>query len=226
MWIGEDMWAEPEQFAKSSLCRELDDYRMANIFISNDQGKSWTRRGGVIAYASDFDEQAIIERKDGSLLMYLRTDYGFAQTESFDQGRSWTGPLKTELDHASSRIFVKRLQSGKVLMIKHGDLSKRPEISADESGYKRPKRSHLSAYLSNDDGKSWYSGLLLDERDDVSYPDGFQAPDGRIFIAYDRKRIDGELLMAIFTEEDIEKGEFASKGSASKMSIKKTAALL
>jgi hypothetical protein len=37
-------------------------------------------------------------------------------------------------------------------------------------------RSHLTAYLSDDDGRSWHGGLLLDERNGVSYPDGVEEP--------------------------------------------------
>lgn len=45
---------------------------------------------------------------------------------------------------------------------------------------------------------------MLDERTGISYPDGFQAPDGTIFISYDRNRAtDGEILLARFTEDDI-----------------------
>jgi hypothetical protein len=45
---------------------------------------------------------------------------------------------------------------------------------------------------------------MLDERTGISYPDGFQAPDGSIYISYDRNRaIDGEILFAKFTEEDV-----------------------
>jgi hypothetical protein len=45
---------------------------------------------------------------------------------------------------------------------------------------------------------------MLDERTGISSPDGFQAPDGSIYISYDRNRAtDGEILFARFTEEDI-----------------------
>ncbi len=45
---------------------------------------------------------------------------------------------------------------------------------------------------------------MLDERKGISYPDGFQAPDGTIYISYDRNHsTDGEILMARFTEADI-----------------------
>jgi len=52
--------------------------------------------------------------------------------------------------------------------------------------------------------KSCKGGLVLDERKGVSYPDGFQAPDGTIYISCDRNRAtDGEILLARFTEDDI-----------------------
>ncbi len=61
--------------------------------------------------------------------------------------------------------------------------------------------------LSDDDGRTWSGGLLLDERVTVSYPDGVQADDGRIFIIYDRNRAtDRQVLMAVFNEEDVAAG--------------------
>lgn len=51
-------------------------------------------------------------------------------------------------------------------------------------------------------------GLMIDEREKVTYPDGVQSPDGTIYIIYDHQRTPlGEVLMATFTEEDIRAGE-------------------
>ena len=69
---------------------------------------------------------------------------------------------------------------------------------------RRTGRSHLTAFLSRDDGHSWVGGLLLDERDGVSYPDGVQAPDGAIHVIYDYDRRGAkEILKATFAESDI-----------------------
>ena len=74
-----------------------------------------------------------------------------------------------------------------------------------------PRRSHLMAFLSEDDGKTWQGGLILDERQGVSYPDGFQAPNGMIYILYDRNRYtDAEILLARFREEDVLEGRWSS----------------
>ena len=81
-------------------------------------------------------------------------------------------------------------------------------------------RVQLSAWLSEDDGKTWKGGLVLDERKGVSYPDGFQAPDGTIYISYDRNRAtDGEILLARFTEEDILAKKLVGSKSKLKMLI-------
>ena len=49
------------------------------------------------------------------------------------------------------------------------------------------KRSHMTAFVSDDDGATWKGGLLLDERES-SYPDGIQAEDGTLFIIDDHQR--------------------------------------
>ena len=65
-------------------------------------------------------------------------------------------------------------------------------------------RSHLKAFSSEDDGRSWKGGLMLDDRETVSYPDGTEAEGGRIFVVYDRNRYsDKEVWMAVFTERDV-----------------------
>ena len=82
--------------------------------------------------------------------------------------------------------------------------------------------SHLTAYLSDDDGKTWRGGLVIDERNGVSYPDGFQSPDGMIHIIHDRERAkEREILMARFTEADIRAGKLISPNSQNKLMVSK-----
>jgi hypothetical protein len=115
------------------------------------------------------------------------------QSTSSDRGKTWTAPAETAIVHPVARFHLRRLASGRLLLVKHGDT-----IGTHEG------RSKLTAWLSDDDGASWAGGLMLDERTGISYPDGFQAPDGSIYISYDRNRaIDGEILFAKFTEEDV-----------------------
>ena len=69
---------------------DLDPIRMANVFASTDQGKTWTRRGGVAFPQTDFDEHMIVELRDGRLWMLARTKYGMAESFSSDNGRTWS----------------------------------------------------------------------------------------------------------------------------------------
>jgi hypothetical protein len=59
---------------------------------------------------------------------------------------------------------------------------------------------------------------VLDERSSVSYPDGFEAPDGLIHILYDWDRhTDAEILTARFREADSLAGKLVSTGATLKM---------
>ena len=72
----------------------------------------------------------------------------------------------------------------------------------------------MTAFLSEDDGKTWSKGFVLDERFEVSYPDSDETPDGTIYITFDRNRaIDGEILICRLREEDILAGKLVSDGS-------------
>ena len=77
------------------------------------------------------------------------------------------------------------------------------------------KRSHMTAFVSDDDGATWKGGLLLDERES-SYPDGIQAEEGTLFIIYDHQRYTlnragkrgvASVVMATFCEEDVRAGK-------------------
>ncbi len=184
---------------KSDLFHELNPYRGSNILASTDQGRTWQRRGHV-GHTQDasYDEPMLVERKDKSFLMYMRNAHGITQSISTDEGFTWTQPVKTSFTSASARFFFRKLQSGNLLLVRYAN----PVFTE--------ARSHMTAYLSDDDGATWKGGLLLDEREAVSYPDGFQCPDGRIFVQYDRKRNSGEILLAVFTEEDVLAGRNVS----------------
>jgi hypothetical protein len=186
------------------------------VYASTDQGESFTLRGTAnIADPKKRgpDEPMIVERKDGSLWMLVRVQ-GLGETISTDRGKTWTPVQRSEIKHCTSRFFVRRLNSGSLLLVKHGPLDK------------RIGREQLTAYVSDDDGKTWSGGLMIDEREDVTYPDGVQAKDGRIHIIYDHQRTPlGEVLMATFTEEDVRVGEPVSdkirlRGKVARLPIK------
>ena len=138
----------------------------------------------------------ILERKDGTLLMFARDISPLlVKTESNDlAGSSWQDGQFTNIPNASSRFFLRRLKSGRVLLI-HNEAT--------------DFRRNLVAKLSEDEGNTWPFSLQLDDAKNIdrsiSYPDAVESPDGRIFIIYDRGRTTcREILMAQITEEILE----------------------
>lgn len=171
----------------------LTDYS-AKVIVSSDNGLSWQERGAVNVPKDHraFDEHMIVERKDGTLWMLVRTNYGIGESISTDTGKSWSDLSPSKLAHPSARFFIRRLNSGNLLLVKHGPINVKIQ------------RSHLMAFISKDDGKSWSGGLLIDQRNGVSYPDGQETEDGIIHIVYDYNRVANQnVFMTSFTEEDI-----------------------
>lgn len=172
--------------------REAEHGSASHVIASRDQGTTWKYRGGVDIPGRRCDEHHVVERSDGTLWLLARTTYGIGQSFSEDGGRTWSEPEQSWIPHIpTARFFIRRLNSGHLILVKHSPIDGR-------------SRSHLSAYLSEDDGRTWQGGLVLDERSSVSYPDGVEAEDGTIYIIYDFQRAGAkEILMATFTEADV-----------------------
>ncbi|HLW86665.1 MAG TPA: sialidase family protein [Candidatus Sulfotelmatobacter sp.] len=191
------------------LCHDLGDQKGTSVYASGDKGETWRFLGQARVQDTNVGEHMIVERRDGSLWMLVRTEYGIGQSISRDRGKSWGESGPSGIRNAVSRFFIRRLKSGKLLMVRHNP----PDIWT---------RSLLTAYLSDDDGKTWYGGLVLDERKGVSYPDGVEAGNGKIYVIYDRGRsTDREILMATFTEEDIKQGKCVTDQCQLKMIVNK-----
>lgn len=192
--LGDGTWALP-----ASTWRDTDN--SARMIVSTDKGETWTLRGGCNVPREEraFDEHMFIEKKDGRLWLLARTKYGIGESFSEDGGATWPEMKSSPIAHTSARFFIRRLASGSLLLVKHGPIDQ------------KTGRSHLTAFLSEDDGATWPYSLLLDEREGVSYPDGVQAPDGRMYIIYDFDRTGArQILMAVFTEDDLRAGKVLS----------------
>jgi hypothetical protein len=186
---------------------QLDSERFSNVYATIDNGKTFNLLGGADVPDRSFDEHMIIEKKDGTLWILVRTFYGIGQSFSSDGGYTWSKGEDSGLGGPCSRFFIRRLRSGNLLLVNH---------------YNFTGRNNLTAMLSKDDGKTWEGFLVLDERDDVSYPDGVQADDGTIYIVYDHDRYgDKEILMASFTEEDVLAGQCVTSNAQLKILVNK-----
>ena len=172
--------------------KEMRNLRFSNVYASTDQGATWTLRGQADVRHRHFDEHMIVERRDGTLWMLVRTETGIGEAVSTDDGKSWSAATQDVFSGPNSRFFIRRLHSGRLLLVNH-------------VGFRG--RNNLTAMLSEDDGTSWYGHLLLDERFDVSYPDGIEGSNGNCYVIYDRERTGAkEILLATFTENDVAAG--------------------
>ena len=137
-----ERWHIDKPFA--DYYRELDAVRGSNVFVSDNEGESWRYRGGRIFHDSNFNEHSVVEKKDGTLWMLSRCKNEAAQSFSTDGGKTWQEQT-TFFPHVNSKSVFRRLHSGNILLIRHGeDMTKAA-----------PAREYLTAFLSPDDGKTW-----------------------------------------------------------------------
>lgn len=199
------------RFPSPGRFEELDADRRAWLFASTDGGATWSKRGGVAFPRFNYDEHMAVELSDGRLWMTARTKEGIFESFSTDRGATWGKPKRSAIVNDATRHHVRKLKSGRILLVKNGPT------------WKDVGRRQMMAFLSADDGATWSAGLELEPRErSCSYPDGFQAGDGRIFILYDHERTGAkEILMARFTEADILAGKIVTPGSRLRMLVNK-----
>jgi predicted neuraminidase len=183
-----------EQIA--ALSHDLGPEKGVNVFSSTDNGKTFRKVGQLPSTGGAAPvEPMLVERKDGSIWMLARTRDGIGSSDSTDGGRTWSPISDSGIAHPVTRFFIRRLRSGRLLLVRH----------APPAG---KTRSHLVAQLSDDDGRSWRDALMLDERQNVSYPDAVEGDGGKIYVVYDRERFTlGEILLATFREQDVPRGQ-------------------
>ena len=188
---------------------ELAKLRGASMVVSADRGRSWQVRGTADVPNRCFEENQLVERKYGTLAMYVRAHYGVAVAESADGGRTWTRGRDSGIYGPNSRFAIRRLRSGNLLMVNH-----EPDGTENVKTEMWRPRTNLTAYLSEDDGRTWPYRLLIDGRESVSYPDFVQSADGSVFVVHDRARsAGGYVLLSHLTEDEIRAGKVSAAGS-------------
>ena len=203
-----------------------------HFLVSTNRGETWAARGSVRP-PNGAIEPMVVEKKDGVIWLLTRIGNastgrgvggGVGQAFSTDGGRTWSAPesgLPRPLIGAGSRLYFGRLPSGALLFITNDNVF---------------LRRKLTAFLSEDDGRTWPWSLVLDDREGIlggymggaylsgpSYPDCDHAPDGRIFAVWDFGRYaEQELRLSIFTETDIKAGAFVSPAARDKLVVSRT----
>jgi predicted neuraminidase len=180
-----------------------ESQRGPSVAISCDQGKTAVMQQIAMLPDRLFDEHHIIPLRDGRWAMWARSKTDTATVSySTDRGQTWSAGEHCSIPCPNSRFYVMRLQSGALLLVSHLPLDPMLNQRDDWNG-----RSHLTAWVSDDEGQTWVGQLLIDARWPVSYPDVDQAADGTIHVIYDfDRRGAGQIMHASLTEAQIRAG--------------------
>ena len=140
--------------------RSFDARAIAMWIYSDDEGTTWTESSSwwalPVRSGSGLQEPGIVERVDGSLFSWCRTDQG-AQNgfESTDAGRTFSPPVPTEMKSPNGPASIKRLPGSNDLLA----------IYNDHSGmfpFPPKKRNPFVAAISKDGGKTWPQRKLIE----------------------------------------------------------------
>lgn len=172
------------------LCFHYDQLSSRYAYtISSDKGNTYQRYHGPEKVPTPFDESMAYQKRDGSIRMLARTfQDGIAETTSYDYGRTWEDAKPSGIAAPSTRLYVSRTPTGRILLVYNDD----PAV-----------RRNMTVCLSEDDGVTWKYRRTIDPRENLSYPD-VDFVGNRIYLTYDRGRTEErEILFLSFTEADI-----------------------
>ncbi|MCD6232585.1 exo-alpha-sialidase [Candidatus Aerophobetes bacterium] len=140
---------------------------VAMCFYSDDNGKTWERSKTILEAPgkskSGLQEPGVIELKNGSLMMWARTDLGSQYISySKDEGNTWSKAFPSEIISPCSPASIKRIPQTDDLLLIYNDHSGR-------FPYRSGKRTPLVAAISKDEGNTWQNHKLLENEPDGWY---------------------------------------------------------
>jgi sialidase-1 len=131
----------------------IDKHIRTRVYYSDDEGATWKQSRTLVDIPdspSGAQEPGVVELKDGSLMMWMRTDKKkIFRSYSRDRGETWSTPEPMALDSPRSPQSIKRIPpTGDLLIIWNN--------SPDQ-------RFPLTAAISKDDGATWQYIRNLDQ---------------------------------------------------------------
>ena len=171
----------------------LPDGRFSNAgevmtYTSDDNGKTWKRgqsKHQIVVYRKLYtaQEPGVVELKDGSLMLWIRTNAGRQYVcRSTDRGETWSKPRPSALCSPMSPASIKRLPTGDLLAVWN-------DHALDSDFMKKIKpwaRTPLAAAVSCDDGLTWSPSRLIEDDPDgwFCYVAIHPLDDGNVLLGY------------------------------------------
>ena len=175
------------------------------MFVSDDLGKTW-QRGDVLDYGVGAHDHAgsiegtVIERKDGTLYMLMRTESGWLWEATSRDGLKWEGLKQSQIRSVTCCAQLGRLSDGRVALLWNAPPRHLPTS--------RISRTELSLAFSSDECATWSKPIVVAANNSagaggwVSYPYLYERKPGEWWIT----TMQGGLRMKI-NAADLERGE-------------------
>ena len=130
---------------------ELDSKRGAGLYISRDEGASWSEHLGVVkceneAVEARYNNPQMFIHTDGQVRMVVRASgTAWSYVSTAQNGKEWSSPIRF-VSAPDQNFALYRLSDGKLLMVRNARF--------DRNLYWYPEGMY--AYLSDDCGATWY----------------------------------------------------------------------
>jgi sialidase-1 len=162
----------------------IEPWRHATVmWVSDDLGRTW-QRGSVLDYGVGAHDHAgsiegsLLERKDGSVLLLLRTESGHLWQATSRDGLNWEGLAATAIPSVTCCPQLGRLADGRAALLWNA-----PPRHAPKNG---TSRAELSLAFSEDDGATWSDPVIVAANYEgggrVSYPYLYERRPGELWI--------------------------------------------
>lgn len=174
----------------SHRIERFDGWGTGFFFVSEDEGESFYEAKGRIvldetAYSdTGIQEPGLVERHNGVLWVYARTDRGFQyESFSFDGLSSFTPVRQSVFTSPASPMKIKRDPSTGILYAVWNPVPNYNGRNLSEAGW---GRTPLAIAKSKDDGLSWSPLKLIedDEKRGYCYPALHFTDDGSLLAGY------------------------------------------
>ncbi len=161
----------------------IPEWRHATVmFVSDDEGRTWQRSNVLDIGKGRHDhagscEATVLERKDGSLYLLLRTEEGWLyEAVSKDGGLKWGDFKQSQVKSVTCCAQIGRLADGRAALLWNHP----PRHRADSA----TSREELFLAFSEDDARTWSKPVVVA---------GGYGPGGRVSYPYLYERKPGEL---------------------------------
>ncbi|MEO6785723.1 MAG: sialidase family protein, partial [Chthoniobacteraceae bacterium] len=162
----------------------IPQWRHATVmFVSDDLGRTW-QRGDTLDYGIGAHDHAgsiegsVIERKDGTLYLLLRTESGYLWEATSRDGLKWEGLKQSQIKSVTCCPQLARLADGRIALLWNA-----PPRHAPSSG---SSRAELSLAFSDDEARTWSRPVIVAadyaQGGRVSYPYLYERKPGELWI--------------------------------------------